>query len=159
MFYIKLRHTYFGNFSIRFWGKNSQFLLGNGSFYRTCMQGILCPGPSLGMSLMHTMQLYAWFQWFVSMYIKIMLFSFLNIAWYVQEFNFTSNKSVLYIYIYILCIGSTNMNTLPQWFWSIVHCSIMQVFWWLYSNPQMIGSLTSVMIVLILSPSKLSAQF
>lgn len=102
MFYIKLRRTYFGNFSIRFWGKNSQFLLGNGSFYRTCMQGILCPGPSLGMSLMHTMQLYAWFQWFVSMYIKIMLFSFLNIAWYVQEFNFTSNESVLYIYIYTL---------------------------------------------------------
>lgn len=102
MFYIKLRYTYFGNFSIRFWGKNSQFLLGNGSFYRTCMQGILCPGPSLGMSLMHTMQLYAWFQWFVSMYIKIMLFSFLNIAWYVQEFNFTSNESVLYIYIYTL---------------------------------------------------------
>lgn len=158
MFYIKLRHTYFGNFSIRFWGKNSQFLLGNGSFYRTCMQGILCPGPSLGMSLMHTMQLYAWFQWFVSMYIKIMLFSFLNIAWYVQEFNFTSNESVLYIYTLYWQYKHEHFATVILKYCT-VHCSIMQVFWWLYSNPQMIGSLTSVMIVLILSPSKLSEQF
>lgn len=115
--------------------------------------------PSSWMSLMYKMHLYAWFQWLVSMYVKIMLFYFLNIAWYVQEFNFTSNESVSYIYL-IVAVQTWTLS-LSQWFLkysTLQYASILMALQQ-HTEDRLIGSLTSFMIALILSPRMLNAQF